>query len=350
MASLSDASKDQPNAHEERDIRRLNQKLAAAKEQLRGLQKRYTEAEDELATANAALQLFTATRGEFDDHPLKRPKHTKDAHGTALIVATDWHSEEHVDPKTINHENEFNLDIAKRRTDQLWNKALLLTDNARHLTKVDELVLALLGDHIGGHIHEELAESNFLSPLEATRWVQNEIYHGIRLLKDRGRFKRIRVICCSGNHGRDTPKKRIATREKHSYEWFAYMNVADRFARDTAVQFQIADGILNYVNIEGRLVRFTHGDAINFGGGVGGLSIPASRKISKWDQTKKAYRTFFGHWHQYIHTGNFTCCPTLKGYDAFSEWIGAAKEDPAQLFAIFDSRRGLTREELIFVE
>jgi hypothetical protein len=115
------------------------------------------------------------------------------------------------------------------------------------------------------------------------------------------------------------------------------------------VQFQIADGVLNYITIENRLIRITHGDAIQYGGGVGGLTVPASKKISRWDATRKAYRTYFGHWHQYLHTNNFTSVPTLKGFDAFSEWIGASKEEPAQLFSVFDSKRGLTREELIFV-
>lgn len=338
------------NDHEEKDIRRLTQQLAAARLKLKGVQDLYTKAENELATANKVVEMFEATRGQFDDKPLKRDKHSKDAHATGLIVACDWHAEETVDPKTINNENAFNIHIAEQRIHQLWQKALLLIDNVRGLTRMDDLVLALLGDHIGGHIHDELAETNCMSPFEATYWVQNQIRHGIRLLKDKSKCKRIRIVCCSGNHGRDTKKQRVGTREKHSYEWFAYKNIADHFANDPVVQFQIADGVLSYVNIEGRDVRLTHGDAFKFQGGIGGLSVPVNRKISQWDKTRRAYHTFFGHWHQYGHYGTATACPTLKGYDAFSEWIGAAKESPAQLFAVFDSRRGLTREELIFVD
>ena len=348
--AVIDKLKKLPDAADVKRILDLERKLAAAQGNLAGLKARYDASENDLAIAQKTIELFTATRGDFEDRQLKNPKHTKDATGTAGIIATDWHAEERVDPKTINYENEFNLEIAERRIERLWDRAILLTESARQLTRIDECFVGLLGDMIGGHIHEELAETNFLSPVKATYWVQNKLYDGLRRIKAHGKFKRVRVLGCSGNHGRDTKKTRVATREAHSYEWLAFQNVADRLSGDKTFEFQIADGVLSYATIENRLVRFTHGDAINFGGGVGGLGIPANKKIQKWDQTRKAYHTYFGHWHQYLRQGNFTACPTLKGYDAFSEWIGAAKEDPAQLFFVFDSQRGLVREEKIFVE
>jgi hypothetical protein len=348
---LDEAKAEKPDA-EIRHLRKLERQLAEAKAHAAGVTARYHATLNDLAVVESELELFKATRGVFTEREFNKRihKHDKSATATVVIVATDWHAEERVDPQTINHENEFNLTIAEKRVRQLWDKALLLTEASRKLSNIDECVLAILGDLMGGHIHEELAESNFLSPVEAVRWIQQQVHDGLQYLRKHGGFKRIRVPCCSGNHGRDTKKTRIATREKHSYEWLAYQNVADYFRSDPKVKFQIADGILNYVDVEGWLVRFTHGDSIKFGGGVGGLTVPANKKIHKWDQTQKAYLTVFGHFHQHLRQNNFICCPTLKGYDAFSEWIGAAKEEPAQLFCVMDSKRGLVEEKKIFVE
>lgn len=348
--NLLEQAREQPDDASHRAIRKLEQQLASVKAHAAGIQSRYHATLNDLATAEKTLELFTATRGEVVEREFNKRQHKKSGSATAIIVATDWHAEERVDPETINHENEFNLSIAEKRVRQLWDKALLLTEASRNLSNIDECVLAVLGDLMGGHIHEELAESNFLSPVEAVLWIQQQVHDGIQYLRKHGGFKRIRIPCCSGNHGRDTKKIRIATREKHSYEWLAYQNVASYFKSDPKVKFQIADGILNYVDVDGWLVRFTHGDSIKFGGGVGGLSVPANKKIHKWDQTLKAYLTIFGHFHQHLRQSNFICCPTLKGYDTFSEWIGAAKEEPAQLFCVMDSKRGLVEEKKIFVE
>lgn len=328
----------------------LERKLAAAKQDKEGYRNKYEETAKALAVAESSLELFRATRGDFDPYKATTTKSKRTGRATAVIIATDWHAEERVDLKTTNGKNEFNLEIAERRIRQLWDKSILLTEAARNLADIDECVLAFLGDAIGGHIHEELAESNFLSPFDATRWVQRRMYEGVETLRQRGRFKRIRVVGVSGNHSRDTKRIRVSTRERHSYENFAYHNLADRFEKAKDVEFSIADGILTYLDVEGRIVRFTHGDAINFGGGVGGLGIPANKKIHKWDQTTRADYTYFGHWHQFLWQGNWIACPTLKGFDPFSLWIGANCEPPAQLFSVIDSERGLTEVKPIFVD
>ncbi len=76
----------------------------------------------------------------------------------------------------------------------------------------------------------------------------------------------------------------------------------------------------------------------------------AYERIHRWNETRRAYLTLFGHFHQYIVGQGFIGCPTLKGYDAFSVSIGAPREPPSQLFAVLDRQRGLTVAKRIFVE
>lgn len=349
--TLLEQAEESPAAATVAEVRKLERQLAAARQEVDGLRSKYRAQEDDLLALEKTVELFTATRGETRSVAARRmPSSKRTGTATAVVVATDWHAEETVDPKTIGGQNAFNLEIAERRVGQLWEKAILLTEASRHLSKIDECVLACLGDLIGGHIHDELLETNALTPIEAVLWVQQRLVEGIGKLLQLGNFRRIRVACLSGNHGRDTKKQRVSTRERHSYEWLAYHNVREHFRDNPRVEFQIADGILNYVDIEGWLVRFTHGDSFKFQGGVGGLTIPAIKRVMRWNETRKAYLTMFGHWHQHLAGQGFIACPTLKGYDAYSEWIGAPKEPPAQLFAVIDRERGLTEQKPIFVE
>lgn len=345
---LVDAAREIPLDSDVRKVRDLERQLAHAKSTLTGVKARYAQTEHDLAIAHKTIELFTATDGTFTQREQKPPKKKSDGTATAIIVATDWHAEEVVDPATIEGKNEFNLSIAKKRIARLWDKALLLLESERHLSRIDECVLACLGDLMGGHIHEELAETNELTPVEMVAWLQDELAAGIRYIQKHGKFKRLRVVCCSGNHGRDTKKQRISTRESHSYEWLVYHNVA-RELKGLA-EFAIAKGVLSHIEIEGRMIRFTHGDSIKFGGGIGGLTIPATKKVHRWNETHRAYLTFFGHFHQFLPSNLFIACPTLKGYDPFSMWIGAPQEDPSQLFSVIDSRRGLTVAKRIFVD
>jgi hypothetical protein len=329
----------------------LERRLARSQQENKGLKDRYTLLSNDLAIVEQSLELFTATRGDNSTRRIPRDKRARSGSATAIFGVCDWHAEETVEPKTIGGKNKFNLKIAEARIERLWQKAIHLTDGARHLSNIDECLIAVLGDLIGGHIHDELMESNSLTPLQAARWVQHRLMEGIRFIVEHGQFKRIRIRACSGNHGRDTKKTRIATREKHSYEWFAYMNVKDWCAEKyPQIEFEVADGLLMMVDVEGHLIRLTHGDSIKYGGGVGGLTVPANKKVSRWNSSKPAYLTLFGHFHQHLATRDFICCPTLKGYDTFSEFIGAGYEPPGQLFAVIDKDRGLTEEKVIFVE
>jgi hypothetical protein len=42
--------------------------------------------------------------------------------------------------------------------------------------KIDTLVFAILGDMISGYIHDELVESNHLSPTQAVLFAQNLLF------------------------------------------------------------------------------------------------------------------------------------------------------------------------------
>ena len=345
MATLEEASKEELPA----DVRKLQTKLTQARLEAKSYKEHLSHAENELATAYTKLELYEATADtEYKAFPKHRCKANSPA--TALIVATDWHSEQKVNAASVNGLNEFNLEIADRRITALWQKAVYLTEASRKLSKIRSCVLAVLGDLITGTIHDELLESNFLSPNQAIDWVIERLGGGINYLLDYGDFDYIDVVGCVGNHGRTTHKSRIATLVENNYEWLVYKTLERQFSGNKRLRFHVPNGYFNYLEVQGWLCRFHHGDWLKYGGGVGGISIPVNKSIDKWNRAITADFDFFGHWHQFKWDRNWICCPPLIGYDTFSLSIKAEYDEPSQLFGVIDRDRGLVEAKKIFVE
>ena len=265
----------------------------------------------------------------------------------AVAVGSDWHSEEVVLPENVNGLNEFNLPIAKARIERFFTSIIRLTEIERTGCKIDTLLLALLGDLMTGEIHDELRETNGLSATQAIIWLRDIIIAGIRLLKEKGHFKRIIIVCCYGNHGRTTKKPRHATGARNSYEWLLYQILAREIE---GVEWVVAESYHTYVDIFGKSIRFHHGDGINYQGGIGGLTIPLEKAIASWNKAKVAELDVFGHWHTQQQNPKWVSNGSLIGFNAYSIAIKAPFEPPQQTFFLFDSKRGRTGTWPIFLQ
>lgn len=270
-----------------------------------------------------------------------------ESEATAFAVAGDWHAEETVLGKTVNGLNEFNLDIADARIERFFQSVLRLTEIERAGTRIDNLVVNLLGDMMTGYIHEELQEMNGLSPTETVLWLRKRIVGGLKLLKSNGGFKRITVTCNYGNHGRNTKKTRHATGASNSYEWMMYHVMRDDVPD---VEWVIADGYFVFIDVYGRIFRIHHGDNIQYQGGIGGLTIPCEKALASWNKANPVYCDIFGHHHQAMQNPRWICNGSLIGYGPYSLAIKAGFEAPQQTFFLVDSKRGRTGTFPIFLE
>lgn len=266
-----------------------------------------------------------------------------------VFIASDWHVEERVDKDQVNDLNEYNLAIAEKRINHYFESCLWILDRERSSAVVEKGVFALLGDLITGYIHEELRESNWLSPTEAINWLHAHLQAGIKTLLEKGKFKELLIPCCFGNHGRVHPDKVISTAAQNSYEWLMYQYLARDFKNDPRVRFYIANGYHNFVDVFDTKIRFHHGDHVRFGGGVGGITIPLNKKIAKWNTTITADIDVMGHFHQYFNGGNFVVNGSLIGWNAYAISIGASYEMPQQAYFIVRPGRGMTDTGRIFV-
>jgi hypothetical protein len=147
--------------------------------------------------------------------------------------------------------------------------------------------------------------------------------------------------------GNSTMKPRHATGARNSYEWMLYQILKKQFPQH---DWQIADGYHNYLEVDGRVVRFHHGDDLKYQGGVGGLTIPVLKAIAQWNKAIPAYLDVFGHWHQSMQNPSFVANSSLIGHNAYAIAIKAGFESPTQTFFLMDKKRGRTITAPIFVD
>jgi hypothetical protein len=336
------ASADQLQADAE--LARLRSELAATKA-------KYKAALAQIDRERERADGFTALQGVTPKPLTKSVKGKKRARhqATAVLMLSDVHCEERVLPETVNGENDYSLDVCQLRLAEIEERFLDCLQHERNQADIDRVLIWLGGDFITGHIHPDCAEVAQLSPMNATRWIAERL----RALVNTIAANVGSVIVCTnaGNHGRSTEKNRIATELDHSWEQMMYFTLA-REETNKNVEWKIAEGHLGYVDLDGFLVRHCHGHAIRYAGGVYGLALPASKKISTWDAGRKADLTIFGHYHSWgwLRGARYIANGSVIGHSPYAERI-ASPERPAQGMAIIDhGRREVTRAYPLFCD
>jgi len=301
--------------------------------ELSALRKKYEAALGQLEREKQAHESLTALAGVRPKKIGRAKSGGSRPDATAILVCSDWHVEERVDPATNVPGNDYSLEIAERRVQQLVQRASMLIEHEKSLTNIRRIVVAALGDFITGHIHDDLIETTQLAPLAATRWAGERLGGVIDTMAE---IAPVLVPTASGNHGRTTHKPRIATENEHSFEQHLYLTMAASEKRKH-VQWQVGKGYLNVVDLDGFLVRFHHGHAIRFGGGVGGLTIPANKAIANWNISRRVSLDVFGHWHCFSWLPyRFVANGSLIGHNAFADRIKAEYQPPSQSLIIVD--------------
>ena len=317
----------------------LDKKKISEKNTSTTLEKKYEyilKRHDELERT-LSLMSNVKTIHSFNIKENKREK----SEATAIIMASDWHVGETVDPETIGGVNEYNREIAQKRGKQFFTNALRLLKIFEKDIYINNVILALLGDFITNTIHEELAETNSMLPSDEISFAQDLIVSGIEFLLKNTTVNFI-IPCHSGNHGRMTKKQRISSEAGNSLEYFMYKNIAYYFKNEKRITFLIPRGYFSFVQVYDKVVRFHHGHHLSYGGGVGGVTIPINKAIAQWDKTKKADIDCFGHFHQFLNGGKWILNGSMMGFNAYAESIKASYEPPKQAFFLIDKKRGQT--------
>lgn len=258
----------------------------------------------------------------------------------ACALASDWHVEEPVEKATVHGLNEYNLEVAKYRSQLYFKNLLRLAEIQARDSTIRSIWIGFLGDFFSGWIHEELLANCLLAPGEAAVFVKGLFCSGIQYLLDHSKFN-IEGDMLPGNHGRLTHRMHHGNPTGTSLETAMYQHVADWFRNEPRVRLRVASQSMVYRRFfEKFTMRLIHGYEVNYGGGVGGLTIPLAKKLAKWNNPIRADLTVLGHFHQFFDGGNFLVNGSLIGYNTYAQQIGAQYEDPTQAFFLIHARKG----------
>jgi hypothetical protein len=332
---------------EERDTSAFAAEKSAAK--AAHWRARYREAATIALDREAQIETLINLGGETTIRSFEQAKKGKSRGVAAVIPASDWHVEEQVSSDGTNGKNSFDIREAEVRINRFYTQSVRLIDWYSSIAPVVEVWHPLLGDLLTGYIHEELMETNSLSPTEACVFLQEMICSGIDHLRKETKMP-IYVPTCVGNHGRTTQKKRIKTSCRNSYEWLLYKTLERYYTNDGSVKWSVGNGYHNIQTIQGRKVRFHHGDGLRYNGGVGGITIPVNKSIAQWDKATPVDFDIFGHWHTFLPGyPKWVSCGSLIGYSEFSLEIKAEFQHPTQAFIAIDRDYGMTMTLPIFL-
>ena len=308
--------------------------------QLREAEARNREILEQLATVKDVADLLKKAR-EMRINPIL-PRDRKQGprrEATALAMASDWHVEQRVDPAAVDDRNCYDLAISQRRMERFFEGVRYCTDFNRQIFTVRDLVLDFGGDFITNYLREENQQTNLLTPPKAIAYWKTHAKAGIKHLLADPQLERIAIPCVDGNHPRLTKKMQAANRTAMNLETLMYMQLAEEFADEPRVQFQVATGPELYFEVYGRTIRSRHGDTVHSQGGVGGITVPLLRAIPRWDSVRRADLSLVHHFHQLISMPNVIVNGSLIGYDEYAIASGFAFEPPAQAFCMLDPLR-----------
>ena len=264
---------------------------------------------------------------------------------TAIAQLGDVHIDEVVNPNITNKLNSYNPEIAELRMERFFTRLIYMIRLQRRAgTKIDNLVLHLVGDFISGWIHDELIETNSMTPIKATLLIEQLLIKGIKTLSEMGDLVKIVIPCSIGNHSRTTKKNHFKNTFDTSYEAIIYQHLAEYFKERgySNVEFIISESPYIYYNIYGKINKFSHGNHFNYQGGIGGIEVG----LNKWAYRENAVMPFdmawIGHWHTYLVGRKVRINGSMIGYNEMSRSFGFTPEPPQMQFQLLDAKRGYT--------
>jgi hypothetical protein len=329
----------------------VDAKVAELNRQIDSHKNRYKEvaAENHGLLARLGAAGFVEERG-VEITPIEPQSQSKEGEAVALGMLSDIHPFTRVRPETVNGKNEYNPDICSKRLTKFFKGFLRLVEIERSGQNIHRAILHLGGDIIGNMIHDELRETNYGTPQEELLFMLENIESGIDFLLKHGKFKEIRVICSHGNHDRDTKRKQYENQAEHALTWTLYHILRRDYAlRDKRVTVDIATGYHQILNIFGRKVRFHHGDAVRYHGGVGGPTIPINKAIAAWNTTDPVDLDCMGHWHWSMSDQKFFINGSVCGYTTYALENKFPYEPPRQWFLLLDKKRWITASRYIYL-
>lgn len=337
---------------EAKQIARLERKLEAKTGEVTRLKRRATAAEEERSEAEK-LYAGVLELAERPVEPLRvhvRPAKDR-SRVCPVILASDWHVDEVVDPRTVRNMNEYSPEIASARAERFFQKIVRLVNLRRKQDEISELVLWLGGDFVTAYLHDEARETNSMGPFEAKAFAMDLLIGGLDYLLARSDCERILLPCNVGNHGRITKEIRTSTIATTNHEWELYNLLARHFKKEKRLEWQISRGPDLVFDVYGFKIRGTHGQEIRYMGGVGGIAVPLNRAIGSTMRADPVNFDILAHHHSLNYSPLWMINGSLIGYAGYPLYKRLPYDPPQQgMFFVDQERKKISSMAPIWVE
>ena len=325
--------------------------LHRARERDRYSAGRYKDAMRELASARDELQkLQWASRAGFEpaswtvaDRALSKSEHIPYLH------TSDFQCGEVIRADETEAGYGYDSEIFRRRYRLMIETTIRLCfDHAGGSWTYPGIIYTRGGDAISGGIHEELRDTDDMTPIEAVQCVFEEEAAGIRHLAEAFGKVDVKSPDAAGNHDRTTMKPRSKNAAGHSFDMLVSFMLQREFAKDKRVTFQTSRSFDVVYPIYNKTILLTHGDRIGSGGGQGFIGPAATilRGAQKVIQEQAALgrvidRVDMGHFHTFIYYVWVLCNGSVPGYSEYAKSFRMRPQDPIQTLLFHHPKHGV---------
>jgi hypothetical protein len=334
------ASKPEPTLDERLEANQAHAAETVTQRQLKAAEARILEQRATIARLSAPMP-----RPAFS---IVRKLGSAERMAWGLSVLSDIHAGARVVPSASVCWNEYNPDICRHRLDRYFESVAWLVKD-EHSFDVQGHCIGAIGDLIDGHLHDDQTETSE-APLVTVNWLEPFLWGRFEsLASELGPHRELRIVWVPGNHSRDTNKPRAATYCEHSHEWAMGQRLARHFANHKTIRVFAPTARDVYTEIMGRVLHFTHGDTVNYAGGVGGITIPLRKAYAMWQLIQPSYLHITGHYHTQLDLGDGLANGSGIGYNDFARKVNARPEKAQQIFCILDAEQGKTKVSPIWM-
>lgn len=243
----------------------------------------------------------------------------------------------------------YDTEIFRRRYRMLIETTIRLCfDHAGGSWKYPGIIYTRGGDAISGGIHEELRDTDDMTPIEAVQCVFEEEAAGIRHLAEAFGKVDVKSPDAAGNHDRTTFKPRSKNASGHSYDMLVSFMLQREFKKDKRVSFQTSKSFDVVYPIYDKTVLLTHGDRMGSSGGQGFIGPAATilRGAQKVISEQAALgriidRVDIGHFHTFLYYVWVLCNGSLPGYSEYAKSFRMRPQDPIQTLLFHHPKHGV---------
>lgn len=313
--------------------RDLNKRLKSATKQYGVIQTLVQELEASVTPIDPLPPAVEArSYGEVDEH--------------LVMVLSDEHADEVVEPHKVGGLEEFNFGVALCRAERLVDTTIKFTKQTLSNHNFRELTIFALGDATSGEIHDGVTHSEYRNSFRNCLAIGQMRALMLRDLAQH--YENVNIICLSGNHGRRTPKK------DYDGAWnnwdYLVSEIAKMYCRDIPnLHFTIPDAFSAVVQVEGWGFHLQHGDDIKSWNSIPFYGVERkTRRLTALHHAIGLQTNYFvmGHFHMASAMADLKGETLINGAwpatSAYSYESFAGYREPSQMIFGVHAKHGLT--------